>query len=120
MQLAFGDLDYDAKRKKTRREVFLNEMERVVPWLALLALLALIRLHYPRGGAGQEPYPLAPMLRIHLMQNMTICQGAGYSCSFARCRGARTESNTRRVVVRAPRLFSTVAQTLIRGLSTPL
>ncbi|GAC1500493.1 MAG: IS5-like element ISPsy2 family transposase [Steroidobacteraceae bacterium] len=68
-QLTFGDLDYKTKRKQTRREEFLSEMERVVPWQALLALIAPV---YPKGGkasGGQQPYPLEPMLRIHLMQN---------------------------------------------------
>ena len=44
MQLSFGDAEHTGKRKKTRREVFLAEMEQVVPWNALLALIA---PHYP-------------------------------------------------------------------------
>ena len=48
------------KRKKTRREVFLEEMERVVPWKALLGL---IEPHYPAAGRGRRPYPLESMLR---------------------------------------------------------
>ena len=35
MQLSFGDAEHTGKRKKTRREVFLAEMEQVVPWNAL-------------------------------------------------------------------------------------
>ncbi|GAC1436195.1 MAG: hypothetical protein NVSMB6_32520 [Burkholderiaceae bacterium] len=68
-QLTFGDLDYGFKRKQTRREVFLGEMEQVVPWQSLLALIVPV---YPKGskdGAGRPAYPIAPMLRIHLMQN---------------------------------------------------
>lgn len=65
-QLSFGDAEYAGKRKQTRREVFLGEMERVVPWDALLAL---IEPFYPKAGGGRPPYPLATMLRIHLMQN---------------------------------------------------
>lgn len=38
-QLSFGDAEYAGKRKQTRREVFLQEMELVVPWKALLALI---------------------------------------------------------------------------------
>ena len=46
MQLSFGDAEHTGKRKKTRREIFLAEMEQVVPWNALLALIA---PHYPKG-----------------------------------------------------------------------
>lgn len=65
-QLTFGDLEYAGKRKRTRREVFLAEMEQVVPWKELLSLIG---PHYPKAGRGRRPYPMASMLRIHLMQN---------------------------------------------------
>lgn len=65
-QLTFGDGEYAGKRKQTRREVFLSEMEHVVPWSGLLSL---IEPHYPKAGKGRHPYPMATMLRIHLMQN---------------------------------------------------
>ena len=65
-QISFADAEYGAKRKQTRREVFLREMDQVVPWKALLSL---IDAHYPEAGRGRHPYPLPTMLRIHLMQN---------------------------------------------------
>jgi transposase, IS5 family len=66
MQLTFGDAEGMGKRKRTRREVFLAEMEQVVPWQALLAL---VEPHYPKAGRpGRQPYPLATMLRIHFLQ----------------------------------------------------
>ena len=65
-QLSFADAEYAGKRKKTRREVFLEEMELVVPWKGLLKL---IEPHYPLAGRGRRPYPLESMLRVHLMQN---------------------------------------------------
>ncbi len=66
MQLTFGDAEGLGKRKRTRREVFLAEMEQVVPWKALLAL---IEPHYPTmGRPGRRPYALATMLRIHFLQ----------------------------------------------------
>ena len=55
-----------SKRKKTRREVFLEEMDQVVPWKALLKV---IEPHYPVAGRGRRPYPIEAMLRAHLMQN---------------------------------------------------
>jgi IS5 family transposase len=65
-QMSFGDAEYSGKRKRTRREVLLAEMEEVVPWSALLGLIV---PHYPNSSQGRPPYPLATMLRIHLMQN---------------------------------------------------
>lgn len=64
MQLTSGDAEHIGKR--TRREIFLAEMEQVVPWKALLAV---IEPHYPKTGRpGRQPYPLVTMLRIHFLQ----------------------------------------------------
>ena len=65
-QISFADAEYAGKRKKTRREVFLEEMELVVPWKVLLKI---IEPHYPTAGRGRRPYALESMLRVHLMQN---------------------------------------------------
>ena len=66
MQLTFGDAERLGKRKLTRREIFLAQMEQVVPWKPLLSLIA---PHYPKTGRpGRQPYPLATMLRIHFLQ----------------------------------------------------
>ena len=66
MQLTFGDAGGLGERKQTRREVFLAEMDQVVPWKVLLAL---IEPPYPKlGRPGRQPYPLATMLRIHFLQ----------------------------------------------------
>ena len=66
-QLGFGDYEQATAKKRTRRERFLSEMEKVVPWKALLEL---IEPHYPKTSSkgGRPPYPLATMLRIHLLQ----------------------------------------------------
>ena len=65
-QISFGDAEQAGKRKKTRREIFLAEMELVVPWEALLKVIS---PHYPVAGRGRRPYALESMLRVHLMQN---------------------------------------------------
>ena len=66
MQLTFGDAEDLGQRKRTRREVFLAEMNQVVPWPALLKL---IEPHYPKlGRPGRQPYPLETMLRVHFLQ----------------------------------------------------
>ena len=64
-QLSFATLDHQNKKKQTRRERFLAEMDSVVPWAALLALIA---PHYPKAGNGRRPYPLEVMLRIYFLQ----------------------------------------------------
>jgi transposase, IS5 family len=66
MQLTFGDAEGLGQRKRTRREIFLAEMDQVVPWKALLAL---IEPHYPTmGRPGRQPYRLQTMLRVHFLQ----------------------------------------------------
>ncbi len=64
--MSFGDAEYAGKRKKTRREIFLVEMDQVVPRKSLPHL---IEPCYPMAGRGRHPYPLETMLRVHLMQN---------------------------------------------------
>ncbi|CAE6775816.1 IS5 family transposase ISPpu21 [Xanthomonas arboricola pv. corylina] len=64
-QMTFGDAEYAAKRKQTRKELFLIEMYQVVPWKGLNAL---IEPYYPKGEGGRPAYPLMAMLRVHLIQ----------------------------------------------------
>ena len=64
--MTFADAEYAGKRKQTRKELFLIEMNQVVPWQGLIAL---IEPHYPKGDGGRPAYPLMAMLRVHLMQN---------------------------------------------------
>jgi len=51
--------------KKTRKREFLDQMEHVVPWAALVELIAPF---YPEGRTGRPPFSLVTMLRIHFMQ----------------------------------------------------
>ena len=62
---SFAGLAYDSKKKKTRREKFLEEMDQVIPWADLLKI---IRRHYPKAGNGRQPIPMERMLRIYFMQ----------------------------------------------------
>ena len=64
-QLSFATLDHRNKKKQTKRERFLGEMDAAVPWAALLGL---IEPHYPKAGKGRRPYPLEVMLRIYFLQ----------------------------------------------------
>ena len=66
-QLSFATLDYVCKKKRTKRDVFLGEMEAAVPWSVLEAVIA---PHYPKEGpqGGRRPFPIAVMLRIYCLQ----------------------------------------------------
>jgi IS5 family transposase len=58
-------LDLKLSIKKTRKREFLTQMERVVPWAELVALIA---PYYPQGRTGRPPFSLETMLRTHFMQ----------------------------------------------------
>ena len=64
-QKSFASLAYDNKEKKTHREKFLEEMDKVIPWSLLIKP---IKKHYPKAGNGRQPYALETMLRIYFMQ----------------------------------------------------
>ena len=64
-QPTFADLEYQGKNRKTRRELFLDRMDGLIPWPRLEGR---IRPFYPKTGKGRHPYPLAVMLRIHCVQ----------------------------------------------------
>ena len=65
MTVSFASLAYENKKKRTRREKFLQEMDQVIPWEELLQI---IKQYYPRAGNGRQPMPLGRMLRIYFMQ----------------------------------------------------
>jgi transposase, IS5 family len=64
-QTTFASLAWAGKKKQTKREKFLSEMDRVVPWEELLAL---IEPHYPKAGNGRRPMPLERMVRLYFLQ----------------------------------------------------
>ena len=64
-QATFTELEHDAKRRRTRRELFLEKMDGLVLWGELEAL---IEPFYPKAGRGRRRYPLRAMLRVHCVQ----------------------------------------------------
>ena len=64
-QTSFSQLEFEGKKRVTRREKFLADMERVVPWCELEAAIA---PHYPKGQRGRPPIGLERMLRVYLVQ----------------------------------------------------
>lgn len=75
-QTTFADLDYARKKRQTRQEIFLSEMEAVVPWVALLQR---IEPYYPERGrrgllhaAGEH---VAHLLHAELVQSVRPADG---------------------------------------------
>ena len=64
-QPTFADLEYEGKKRKTRREKFLERMNGLIPWEQLEDR---IRPFYPKAGRGRRPYELSTMLRVHCVQ----------------------------------------------------
>src|SRR5574337_1287338 len=64
-QISFATLAETGKKRKTKRERFLEVIATVVPWATLMAL---IEPHYPKAGKGRRPRGLETMLRIDFMQ----------------------------------------------------
>ena len=64
-QISFAQNEFAGKKRTTRREKFLADMEIVVPWSRLVAL---IEPHYPKGVRGRPPMGIERMLRIYFLQ----------------------------------------------------
>ncbi len=65
MQQTFSSYEYLNKNKKTKKEIFLEEMEVVVPWASLEALIGPF---YYAKKLGRPPVPLAKMIRVYCLQ----------------------------------------------------
>ncbi len=66
IQVSFAQAEYDKKKRRTRREIFLEKMEQVVPWTRLVEV---ITPHYPKSGKrGRPPIGLERMLRMYFVQ----------------------------------------------------
>ena len=72
-------LNLNLNAKKTRKQVFLEQMEQVVPWVALVELIA---PYYPEGKTGRPPFSLQTMLRIHFMQQWFTLSDPGMEEAF--------------------------------------
>ena len=65
-QRGFASAEYALKKKRTRREKFLSEMERIVPWARLIGVIEPL---YPTSGrVGRQPIGAPKMLRMYCLQ----------------------------------------------------
>jgi IS5 family transposase len=66
-QQSFSTEDFEKYRKKTRKEIFLEEMDQIIPWKELSKA---VKPYYPKPkGAGRRPKGIERMLRIHFLQH---------------------------------------------------
>jgi hypothetical protein len=64
-QMTFSEDYYQNKKRKTRCEIFLERIDKLILWSQTEKKVA---LYYPKGHNGQPPYPMPSMLRVHCMQ----------------------------------------------------
>jgi IS5 family transposase len=64
-QISLAATGFEIVTKRTRKREFLDEMNQVVPWAELIAL---IEPHAPAGKTGRPPFAVSTMLRIHFLQ----------------------------------------------------
>lgn len=65
-QLTLSDIEYSNRKKTTKREKFLNDMDKIIPWSAWVEY---IKPFYPNGKHGRPPKNIETMLRMYLLQN---------------------------------------------------
>jgi IS5 family transposase len=78
-QTLASQASFEKHGRKSKREVFLDQMEQVVPWDELLAL---VEPHYPKAGNGRQPVGLAIMLRTYFLQHWFNLSDPGMEEAF--------------------------------------
>jgi hypothetical protein len=63
--MTFAEAEYQNKKRKTRLEIFLERMDKLIPWEQLEKKIA---YYHPKGQTGRPPYSSSVMLRVHCMQ----------------------------------------------------
>ena len=64
-QITFSDVEFANRKRRTRREKFLERMDGLIPWTEIEKK---IRRYYPKAAKGRHPYPVEVMFRIHCVQ----------------------------------------------------
>lgn len=78
-QGSFAETEYAGRKKQTRRDKFLVEMEQAVPWSRLVVHLAPL---YVNGERGRRPIGLERMLRVNFVQRwLSVDQTAIRHCA---------------------------------------
>ena len=64
-QKTFADIEYDSRKRKTKREEFLEMMDKIIPWDKWVSM---IEPHYPSGKRGRPTKGIETMLRMYFLQ----------------------------------------------------
>ena len=64
-QETFSDIEYSGRKRKTKREEFLEIMEEIIPWEEWVSVIVPF---YPSGARGRPPKGIEKMLRMYLLQ----------------------------------------------------
>jgi IS5 family transposase len=78
-QTLASQLGFEKHGRKSKRELFLDQMEQVVPWIELSVLVA---PHYPKAGNGRQPVGLSIMLRTYFLQQWFNLSDPGMEEAF--------------------------------------
>jgi IS5 family transposase len=78
-QTLASQTSFEKHGRKSKRELFLDHMEQVVPWSELLAL---VEPHYPKAGNGRQPVGVAIMLRTYFLQQWFSLSDPGMEEAF--------------------------------------
>jgi transposase, IS5 family len=74
-----SQVSFEKHGRKSKRELFLDQMEQVVPWSELSALVA---PHYPKAGTGRQPVGLSIMLCTYFLQQWFNLSDPGMEEAF--------------------------------------
>ena len=79
-QQTISDVEYSARKRKSKREKFLELMEEIIPWEEWVAYIA---PYYPSGKRGRPPKGIEKMLRMYLLQCWFSLSDEGVEDSFS-------------------------------------
>ena len=98
---------FEKHGRKSKRELFLDHMEQVVPWSELWAL---VEPHYPKAGNGRQPVGLSIMLRTYFLQQWFSLSDPGMEEAFYESPVLRRFAGVDLGVAAAPDETTTLAQ----------
>ena len=78
-QESFSDMEYRCRKKKTKREEFLEIMDEIIPWEEWVSLVV---PHYPTGKRGRPPIEIETMLRMYLLHFRHLLEEKGIGKLF--------------------------------------
>lgn len=91
-QSNFTDIEYSNRRHRTKREDFLDAMDKMIPWGNWVEI---IKPFYPDGKRGRKPVGIETMLRMYLMQNWFNLSDVGDAAIIQAPRSTKNKEKAR-------------------------